>query len=161
MSTAAPFIGILRRVEDHWIDYNGHFNMAYYAVLFDRAADELLQQFGMGEAYTAQTHGSIFTLEAHTSYLRELQAGDEVRIASQILGHDAKRIHLVQQMFHARDGFLACVMETMLSHVDLSLRRTAEFPAALLQRISTMAKAHAALPKPAQVGKIISLPTKK
>ena len=23
-------------IEDQWIDYNGHFNMAYYNVLFDR-----------------------------------------------------------------------------------------------------------------------------
>lgn len=158
MSTAQPFVGRLRRVEDQWIDYNGHFNMAYYAVLFDRAADEFLESLGMGAAYTAATQGSIFTLETHTSYVRELKAGDAVRIASQVIAHDHKRLHLCQQMFHADDGFLACVLESMLSHVDLSARRTAPFPAAILAHIAATAKIHAALARPPQVGRIIALP---
>ncbi len=27
------------QIEPHWIDYNGHLNMAYYNVMFDRAID--------------------------------------------------------------------------------------------------------------------------
>ena len=37
----APFVSSLMRVEPQWIDYNGHLNMAYYNVLFDRAVDEV------------------------------------------------------------------------------------------------------------------------
>ena len=37
---AAPFTSSVMRVEPAWIDYNGHLNMAYYNVLFDRAVDE-------------------------------------------------------------------------------------------------------------------------
>ncbi len=37
MPFAAPFMSSVHNVEDQWIDYNGHFNMAYYNVLFDRA----------------------------------------------------------------------------------------------------------------------------
>src|SRR5688572_3341505 len=33
----APFVSSVMRVEKGWIDYNGHLNMAYYNVLFDRA----------------------------------------------------------------------------------------------------------------------------
>ena len=36
----APFVSSVMRVEPGWIDYNGHLNMAYYHVLFDRAVDE-------------------------------------------------------------------------------------------------------------------------
>jgi acyl-CoA thioester hydrolase len=36
----APFVSSVMRVEPAWIDYNGHLNMAYYNVLFDRAVDE-------------------------------------------------------------------------------------------------------------------------
>src|SRR5581483_4255019 len=35
-----PFVSSVMRVEPAWIDYNGHLNMAYYNVLFDRAVDE-------------------------------------------------------------------------------------------------------------------------
>ena len=33
----APFVSSIMTVEPAWIDYNGHLNMAYYNVLFDRA----------------------------------------------------------------------------------------------------------------------------
>ena len=29
------------QVEADWIDYNGHLNMAFYSVLFDRGIDQL------------------------------------------------------------------------------------------------------------------------
>ena len=35
----APFVSSMMRVEPQWIDYNGHLDMAYYNVLFDRAVD--------------------------------------------------------------------------------------------------------------------------
>ena len=31
-----PHMSSLMEIEKDWIDYNGHLNMAYYNVLFDR-----------------------------------------------------------------------------------------------------------------------------
>ena len=39
------------KVESEWIDYNGHLNMAYYNVLFDRAVDEAYELLGIGHDY--------------------------------------------------------------------------------------------------------------
>ena len=39
------------KVEPAWIDYNGHLNMAYYNVLFDRAVDEVFELLGCGADY--------------------------------------------------------------------------------------------------------------
>ena len=47
----APFISAVMKVEPGWIDYNGHLNMAYYNVLFDRAVDEVYELLGCGLAY--------------------------------------------------------------------------------------------------------------
>ena len=47
----APFVSSLMRVEPQWIDYNGHLNMAYYNVLFDRAVDEVYELIGIGAEY--------------------------------------------------------------------------------------------------------------
>ena len=44
----APFVSSVMRVEPAWIDYNGHLNMAYYNVLFDRAVDEAYELIGCG-----------------------------------------------------------------------------------------------------------------
>src|ERR1700723_2364887 len=38
---SAPFLSSVMQIEPQWIDYNGHLNMAYYNVMFDRAIDEL------------------------------------------------------------------------------------------------------------------------
>ena len=100
MGYPAPFVGRVQQVEDQWTDYNGHFNMAYYNVLFDRAGDEAFAAVGLGPDYVKERNASFFTLECHNTYVRELHAGDSVRIETQFLDCDAKRVHYVQQMFH-------------------------------------------------------------
>ena len=85
------------RVEPQWIDYNGHLNMAYYNVLFDRAVDEAYETIGIGLNYLKTTKHSTFTAEAHVRYLREIHEGDPVRVTFHLLDYDAKRIHYFEQ----------------------------------------------------------------
>ena len=49
----APFVSSVMQVEPAWIDYNGHLNMAYYNVLFDRCVDEAYELLGIGLDYFA------------------------------------------------------------------------------------------------------------
>ena len=147
-------------IESQWIDYNGHFNMAYYNVLFDRDSDVALALVGLGPAYVGKTGNSYFSLEAHVSYLRELTIRDRVRITTQFLDFDAKRLHYVQQMFNAGEGWLACVSENIVMHVDLSTKKSSPFPADVLERIRMAHAAHRTLPIPSQVGHKIGIPRK-
>ena len=50
----APFVSSVMTVEPAWIDYNGHLNMAYYNVLFDRAVDEVFELLGARYARAAR-----------------------------------------------------------------------------------------------------------
>ena len=68
----APFVSSVMTVEPAWIDYNGHLNMAYYNVLFDRAVDEVFELLGCGADYVKKGF-STFTAEVHVRYLRELK----------------------------------------------------------------------------------------
>ena len=147
-------------IEDQWIDYNGHFNMAYYHVLFDRDSDVGLALIGLGPAYVAQTGNSYFTLEAHISYLRELHPQDEVQITIQILDFDAKRLHYVQIMHHAKEGWVACVTENIVMHVDMASKKSSAFPPDVLEKIRLAHEAHKSLPVPLQVGHKIGIPRK-
>ncbi len=160
MANPAPFVSRIQEVEDQWIDYNGHFNMAYYNVLFDRAGDDVFATLGLGPDYIKERNASFFTLEAHLTYVRELHAGDRVRIETQILDCDAKRVHYVQQMFHAAEGWLSCVTELIVMHIDMAAKKSAPFPADILSRIEAMREAHRALPVPPQVGHRIGIPRK-
>jgi acyl-CoA thioester hydrolase len=157
---ASPHRSTTMKIEPQWIDYNGHFNMAYYGVLFDRAADQMFLALGLGPDYVKATKSSFFTLETHTSYLREVAPTDLVAVESQIIDHDHKRVHYVQQMKHSEDGWVACILEVMVSHVDLTTHKTSNFPADVKARIDAMAAVHKALPVPDQVGHKIGIPRK-
>lgn len=161
MTKAAPYTSSMQTVESQWTDYNGHLNMAYYAVLFDRGAEEMFETVGLGADYVKRTNCTTFTLETHTTYANELKEGEQVRIETQILGADAKRVHYVQQMFRGESSYLACVLEVMVSHVDLNTHRTAVWPADIQTKIDALAAIHKDVPVPFQVGHKIGLPPPK
>ena len=70
----APFVSSSMRVEPDWIDYNGHLNIAYYHVLFDRAVDEVFSLVGLNRDYVDTRNASFFAAECHILYKRELTA---------------------------------------------------------------------------------------
>ena len=147
-------------IEPQWIDYNGHFNMAYYNVLFDRAADEVFAELGLGPDYVKTTNNSFFTLETHTTYARELAITDQVIVETQFLDADHKRVHYVQLMKHAEESWLSCVLEVIVSHVDLTTKKTSNFPQDVATRVLAALADHKTLPVPAQVGHKIGIPRK-
>ncbi len=156
----APVVSSVMRVEPGWIDYNGHLNMAYYNVLFDRAVDEVYPLLGCGPDYLEQTRHSTFTAEVHIRYLRELHAGDPVRVTFQLLGYDAKRMHYFQQLHHAEEGWVSATSENMTLHVDVIAKKAAPFPDFIAARLARMKAAHAHLPVPEGAGRRIAMPAK-
>ncbi len=156
----APFVSSLMRVEPDWIDYNGHLNMAYYNVLFDRAVDEAFDLIGIGPDYVRARRHSCFTAEIHVRYLRELHAGDPVRVTFQLLDYDAKRIHYFEQLFHATDRWVSATSENMSLHVDMEAKKTAVFPSEAMKRLADMKASHARLPVPEAAGRRIAMPGK-
>ncbi|MEM8767165.1 MAG: thioesterase family protein [Pseudomonadota bacterium] len=145
-------------LEAQWFDYNGHLNMAFYNVLFDRAVDHMYDLLGIGEAYAREGGGSCFTLQAHVNYLNELSQGDTVSVAVQLVDFDAKRLHYFETMTNTNTGEVAATSENMALHVDMSTRRSAPFPESLLRGISELHAAHAALPVPELCGRGIAIP---
>jgi len=156
----APFLSSVMQIEPQWIDYNGHLNMAYYNVMFDRAIDELWLRLGIGPGYMKERQGSTFTAECHVRYLREIHLGDPVQISVYLLAADEKRLHTFEELRHARDGWLSATSENMTMHVDMEKRKTAPFPPDIRTMIDAVASAHALLPRPEGVGRNVSMPVK-
>jgi len=158
---AAPFVSSVMRVDPQWIDYNGHLNMAYYNVLFDRAVDEAYELLGIGLDYLKQTKHSTFTAEAHVRYLRELHENDPVRVTFQLLDYDAKRIHYFETLLHAEEGWVSATSENMTLHVDMAAKKVAPFPETVLRTLAVMKAAHVHLPVPDGAGRSIKMPEKR
>ena len=157
---AEPFRGSIMQIEPQWIDYNGHLNMAYYNVMFDRAVDEMWLLLGMGPDYVRERHASTFTAECHVRYLREIHLGDPVRISILLVGADEKRLHTFKELRHATEGWLSATSENMSIHIDMDQRRTAPFPPDIRDRIQTLANAHSIVPRPEGLGRKIVMPSK-
>ncbi len=154
----APFVSSVMRVEEGWIDYNGHLNMAYYNVLFDRATDEAYELLGIGGDYVTQHGHSLYTAEVHLRYLRELHAGDPVRVTFQLIAFDRKRLHTFEQLYHAEDGWVAATSENMSLHVDMTAGKAAPFPVEATGRLAEMKASHTRLPRPEAAGRRIAMP---
>jgi acyl-CoA thioester hydrolase len=154
------FQASVMQIEPPWIDYNGHLNMAYYNVMFDRAIDELWLQLGIGPAYMKARKGSTFTAECHVRYLREIHLGDPVQVSILLVGADEKRLHTFEELRHATEGWLSATSENMTIHIDMNARKTAPFPDDIRARIETLAKAHGAIARPEGIGRKIAMPSK-
>lgn len=154
---AAPLALHAESVQADWIDYNGHMNLAYYMLAFDHATDAFFDFVGLGETYLKSANCSTFTLEAHITYDRELMAGAPMRFETQLLAHDAKRLHYIHFMYHADEGYLASANELISLHVDMDARRSAPMPESVRARLDAIAVSHDKLPHPEQAGRVISI----
>jgi acyl-CoA thioester hydrolase len=147
-------------VPSEWIDYNGHMNVAYYVLAFDRATDAFMDFLGMGPDYRQQANCSAFVVETHVNYHRELTSGDPLCVTTQLLGFDSKRIHYFQRLYQAEKRFLSANSELMVIHVDLAERHSAAMPLAVMDRLGELMTAHIQLRRPLQSGRIMGVRSK-
>jgi acyl-CoA thioester hydrolase len=159
MSQPSPFVSKVMEIEKDWIDYNGHLNMAYYNVLFDRASDDAFELMGLGPSYAKERKLTIYTAEVHICYVQELHLGDKVKVSFQLLDNDEKRLRAYQEIRHI-DGWLAATSETLSLHVDMTGPKVAPFPDDIAQRVAALRAAHAALPHPERAGRSIGIKRK-
>ena len=78
---------------------------------------------GIGRDYKDATGHGTFVVETHNLYENELLVGERVRVASQILGADDKRLHVAHQMFRLADDRRSATQELMFLSIDLGQRR--------------------------------------
>jgi acyl-CoA thioester hydrolase len=103
-------------IHPDWIDYNQHLNDAYYIVAMSRACDTFMTLVGIDEHYRTTTSCTLYSLEAHAHWLREVKFGETLCIGAHVLGADAKRVHLgFEVRVEGKDG-LAATGEFMLLH---------------------------------------------
>jgi acyl-CoA thioester hydrolase len=158
MTIPAPFDQYEGEVLPEWIDANGHMNLAYYVVLFDYTTDMLFEEIGIGRGYKEATNHGTFVVETHNLYERELLVGERVRIATQILGSDSKRLYLAHEMFSLADTQRAATQELMYLHIDLGARRVVPWLPEVHERVAAAAAAHSRLPIPDWAGRRIMMP---
>ena len=139
------------RLEPAWIDYNGHLRDAYYVVAMSLAIDDVMDHLGLDAGYRARTGCTLYTLELHIHYLREIKAADELSIHTSVLDCDAKRIHAACEFLCPRIEGSAASAEVMLMHVHQgAVPAGAVFPAEIAARLERLQSPPAARPHPSR-----------
>ncbi|HEY2683284.1 MAG TPA: thioesterase family protein [Steroidobacteraceae bacterium] len=133
-------------IRPEWIDFNGHVRDAYYTLVASYAIDDFMDHVGLDAEYRARTQCTLYTLELHIHYLREVKQSDDLCVVSQVLDADRKRIHLACRLECARlQSEPAATADFMLMHVHQGEQvRAANFPEQVLAKLNEFKAAAAA-----------------
>ena len=115
------------KIINDWTDYNGHMNLSYYILVFDKSAEIILSKFKMGEHSAKTTKKSTMVVETHTTYNQEVKEGDEVDVFLSHFDHDKKRLHYKLEMYEKGTNNLSATTEVLALYMNLDLRKVAEF----------------------------------
>jgi acyl-CoA thioester hydrolase len=123
-----------------WIDYNGHVRDAYYGLIASSACDALMDRIGIDADYRARTHCTLYTLEMHVHFLKEVKSSERVGVTVAILGADHKRIHAGFTLTTGAAAPAAATVEMMLLHYRQGERPGAvSFPPAIDAALAALA----------------------
>jgi acyl-CoA thioester hydrolase len=150
------FKSALHTVTENWIDFNGHMSMGYYPMLFEQMVGETVDALGLGHAYVLATNRSLFTVEAHLHFRRELRLSDRVYSVFHYVQHDQKKLVYAQELYHV-DGWLSATFEVLTIHVDIATRRSAPFPAEVLASLNGLVTDVDKPSRPAYLGRSVGL----
>ena len=140
-----------------WVDYNGHLRDAFYLLIFSHATDALMDLLGLDEAGRARTGHTLYTLECHLNYLTEVKEGAAVEVHTQLLAHDAKRLHIHHGLYRPGEDASLAESEQMLMNIDSAVGRAALFDEQVAERVAHLAAEQQNLQRPACVGRVIGL----
>ena len=123
-------------VQPEWIDLNGHMNVAYYALAVDPATDIAFNHVGVGFDDIPRTRHTMFIVDKHLRFHREVALGAAMHFTTQLLGYDDKRIHIYHRMYDTAAAEIACTVEMLALHASLATRRVVPFPEDALGRLA-------------------------
>lgn len=134
------------RVVPEWTDYNDHFNVAYYAQAFDRAAQTF--RSGVGAAADLPFRAS----RSRIDYLQEIPGGAVLTLTSQVLSAGPRGLHLLQALYAGDDGYLAAIEERIEQPYDPDSGAGLVLNGAALDAFTGLVSRHAGLPVPSGWG---------
>ncbi len=152
----APLRLLDTTVRPEWVDYNGHMSDFRYVQVFGDAMDALYRQVGVDAAYRRSAR-MFYTVETHVTHSREAKVNEPLYVSTQILGVDARRLHVFHRLHRGFDDALIATGEQMHMHVDTAAAKAAPIDAIVRARLERLREVHATLPVPPEAGRRIGL----
>ena len=150
---------VKRKVTEDLIDNNNHMHDAYYNVIFSDVINEFNYSHGLSLKEREESQYTVFTIEAHTTYLAELSLDQSFTVELYLYDYDYKRTHLFLRMLH-EDGTIAATNEVIMMGIDKNQRRSAPFPEKYMEFIEAYDLEQEKIEWPKQLGHRIGIPKK-
>ena len=155
---SSPFRTRNQIVLDEWIDYNGHMNVAYYTLAFDKALDFFFEDvLNIGPSFVEKNKEGPFALKASYNYFSELMENESFFVDISISDFDSKRVHVFGEMRKDKSLELSAVFETVLMNMDLSARKFKQYPDRVLELFKLFKESLDQDKIPLEIGKKITL----
>ncbi len=155
---SSPYKTRNQKVLSEWIDYNGHMNVAYYTLAFDKALDFFFEDvLGIGPSFVEKNKEGPFALKASYNYFSELLEEESFFVDISILDFDSKRVHVFGEMRKDKSLELSAIFETVLMNMDLSGRTVKQYPDRVLKLFSMFKSSLVVENIPIEIGKKITL----
>ena len=155
---SSPFRTKNQTVLGEWIDYNGHMNVAYYTLAFDKALDFFFEDvLNIGPSFVEKNKEGPFALKASYNYFSELLESESFFVDISILDFDSKRVHVFGEMRKDKSLELSAVFETVLMNMDLSARKVKQYPDRVLEMFKLFKASLDQDKIPLEIGKKITL----
>jgi acyl-CoA thioester hydrolase len=136
-----------------WLDYNGHMTEHRYLQVFGEASDQLYEYIGV--EFLSTEGGSYFTSESHIRHLAEAKVGMLLTVTTEVLGFDAKRLHILHTLC-SPPGATIATGEHLAVHVRNSIASTAN--SEMLRRISELYSMAENASAPSWTGSVLRKP---
>lgn len=146
-------------VKDIWVDHNQHMNDAEYNRVFSDATDAWLAELGLDMEAIDKLQYTIFTLENHVMYLKEIKVDEPITVKVALYDYDAKRLHVFMNLVDSQNTRCA-TYEVMLMGMDTTTGRPSAFPGKIKNAIDDYAQSGGIQVKPKELGHLIGIKRK-
>ncbi|MDB2486910.1 thioesterase family protein [Porticoccaceae bacterium] len=140
-TTTFPFAAQPAVVTDEMCDQNGHMNVQFYSKVFGEALIQFyVNDMGFSKSYF-NSGFSTFTLEQNIKYVQECLVNEPLAVHYRLHNINKKLIHLASVLLN-RQGQLCAIYETVLGHVDMGTRKTAEMDGDFFNNLRAIQQQH-------------------
>jgi acyl-CoA thioester hydrolase len=124
----------LGRVGPMECDHLGHMNVQFYVAKVSDAAWHVMASIGITPAFIRERRQAPAAVKQEIAYLKELRAGELLRMNSGVLEASEKRLTFYHRLTNVETGQVAMTTRVYTVNMDLDARRSTLLDPAILAK---------------------------
>jgi acyl-CoA thioester hydrolase len=120
------------RVAPGECDHLGHMNVQFYVSRVSDAAWHVMASIGITPSFIRERRQAPAAVRQEIAYLRELRAGDLLRMDSGVVEASEKRLTFYHRLTNVESGQVAMTSKVYTVNMDLDTRRSTPLDPAVL-----------------------------